>query len=86
MQVINTYHLGATLDPGGDQLLVVLTEDGIGQWAAYMGVVALPATDSDEYQEERRRQADRIADRGMKLGFGLAVGYFPGIPAEKYRA
>ena len=85
MQVINPYHLGATLDPEGDQLLVVLTEDGIGQWAVYMGVVPLPEVDSAEYEGARRRQADRIADRGMKLGFGQAVGYFPGIPAEKYR-
>jgi hypothetical protein len=86
MKVINTYHLGCTLAPGGDQLLTVLTEDGVGKWAAYMGVVPLPDTDSDKYEEERHRQAERIATKGMKLNYRQAVGYFPGIAAEKYRA
>ena len=85
MDIVNTYHQGATLDPDGDQLLMVLTVDGVGQYAVYQGVVPLPCPSTDRYHQERARQAERIAFGGMKLNYRQAVAWFPAITPESYR-
>lgn len=69
---------------GKAAVLVVLTQDDTGRYAAYIG----NARDPNALEENQRvGDAHWVAQRGSKLSFADAVPkYFVGIREDQYRA
>lgn len=89
-QVINTEDIGLPdLTGGGARALAVLCQDDIGRYVVYVGIVRLAYVGPDsenEYLEARATAAEAVMARGVKQSHADARRWFPGVPAEKYRA
>ena len=87
MNIVNTYHHGASQDQR-HYLLTVLTQGGSpwgGDAAAYEAVVELPMEPEADYQERREAAARWTAAHGQKLTYQQAVLRFPSLTEEGYR-
>lgn len=89
MKVVNNYVMGITrvgVDKG--ELMMVLTQDETGKFAAYMGIVDLSVLpdDNEAYIRVRDEASNRIAHSGTKLTYQQMSGFFLGIAEENYRA
>lgn len=61
-------------------LMAVLSEDGMGEYAVYIGIV--PA---NQPEAERQNFAECICQSGQKQSFTDAQQYFSGLEESKYR-
>lgn len=68
------------------QPMFVLTEDAVGQFKVYVGIVQLPTPDHPMYDQSRKAAESWVHGHGSPLTWKQAVGWFPFIPEEKYRA
>jgi len=86
MKIMNTYHIYPDLDSIGVGFLAVLTQDGIGQYTVYSGIVKLPSVyENDAYAAARQRGAEKVVRHGSKEGFKRAKTFYPFLEKELYR-
>jgi hypothetical protein len=66
------------------RLLVVLTRDEVGKYAAYAGIVprSMGGHEPDAIDDYWSRW---VRDRGMKLQHAHCLQYFPFVPKDDYR-
>lgn len=88
MKILNTYHVGVPTrdDAAGAIFLAVLTTGAADDRAVYIGIVALPDTDSSDYSGARVSAANWIAHHGTKQSYRKALAYFPNLVESEYRA
>lgn len=87
MRVVNTYIPVVTdLTCSGVVIMLVLTQDDVGLFKVYSGLVRLPPSDDPYYSNARAYAAQHVMGRGCPERFERAVTYFPAISREEYRA
>lgn len=79
MKIVGTHVPGLAQFENAGQLMVVLTEDEIGQYAAYVGIIP------NVTEAARPRYASMIAHNGTKLQAHEAAAHFPPIAGKPYR-
>lgn len=80
--IVNTHCPHVPAAPGVvASLLVVLTADSRGVYAAYQGLVPAQAS----WPDGGSGWAGWVAERGTKLTYKQALAHFPQIPEGKYR-
>lgn len=68
------------------QPMFVLTQDVVGQFKVYVGIVQLPNPEHPNYDQSRKAAESWVHAHGAPLTWRQAVGWFPFLPEEEYRA
>lgn len=78
MNIANVHKPGIPSMHGDQIVLVVLTSDDRGFFAAYQGIVPARLPDQEAIAF--------VSARGAKMMHHEAVLHFPGVPVKRYRA
>jgi hypothetical protein len=81
MKIVGTHTPGIASFENSGQLLVVLTQDEIGQYAAYKGIIPNAMSPA-----ARPRYASIVAHGGTKMSWKECVEHFPNVSIGAYRS